>query len=249
MKRVLAILAIAACVPCAWAGELLDFRGDLAFQPEAVDRFAARAYADRLQALRLQGALDTDAALLARLHTAFDRVLPVAAEERADAARMAWEIHTCRRCGENASTLAGGRMLVGEEFVHELALDDDELAFLVAHEMAHVLCEHTREMATAARYFLDNGLHREYWDIQRELDGSIGAQLRVGFVAREQELEADRVGFILGAQAGYAPRSMLSLLEKLEPAGASSATHPDRERRVEQAREMLDTARILFQRH
>lgn len=56
-------------------------------------------------------------------------------------------------------------------------LSEDELGFLLAHEMAHVLCEHTREFATAARYFVDNGLDREYWDIQRELDASLLAKL------------------------------------------------------------------------
>ena len=33
----------------------------------------------------------------------------------------------------------------------------------------------TREFAGAARYFVDNGLGREYWDIQRELDASLPA--------------------------------------------------------------------------
>jgi predicted Zn-dependent protease len=248
MKSALAVLALVACAPFARAGELLDFREDLAFRPEAVESFAARNYVERLESLRRDGRLDGDAVLLGRLDSAFRRVIAAARDERPDAARMSWEIHTCRDCDENAAALAGGRLLFGEEFAARLALTDDELAFLLAHEMAHVLCEHTREMATAARYFLDNGLHREYWDIQHELDGSIGAQFRVAFVAQEQELEADRVGFILGARAGYEPEAMLSLLGKLEGEDAASATHPERASRLAQARTMLQTARILQER-
>jgi predicted Zn-dependent protease len=245
--RSLALLALFAC-GLARAGPLLDFREDLAFQAQAVDRFAANAYDKRLRALLASGRLDGNAPLDARLQAALQRIVGVAEEEKPGAARLAWEIHTCRECGENASALAGGRLLLGEEFVHSLALSDDELGFLLAHEVAHVLCEHTRELATAARYFLDNGLNRDYWDIQRELDDSLPAQFRVEFVAAEQELEADRVGLILGARAGFDPEAMSTLLAKLLPASANpSATHPTRARRLEHARSMLPIAKALQQ--
>jgi predicted Zn-dependent protease len=244
--RLLALLAFAVC-GLASAGPLIDFREDLAFHAQAVDRFAASAYDKRLQQLRSARHLDGDAQLAARLHAAFERIVAIAEEEKPGAARLPWEIHTCHDCGENASALAGGRLLFGEEFVASLALSDDELAFLVAHEMAHVLCEHSRELATAARYFLDNGLNRDYWDIQRELDDSLSAQYRVEFVASDQELEADRVGLILGARAGFDPDSMQALLAKILPASDSpSATHPTRARRLEQARGMLPIAKTLY---
>jgi predicted Zn-dependent protease len=158
---------------------------------------------------------------------------------------MGWEVHTCHACDESASAMAGGKLLVGEDFIARLGLSDDELAFLLAHEMAHVLAEHTREFATAARYFVDNGLRREYWDIQRELDDSLPVQYRMAFVSVQQELEADFIGCILGARAGFDPGAMLTLLEKLHPPTDSAApsSHPGREARAEQAATMLDAAR------
>ncbi|HXZ48474.1 MAG TPA: M48 family metalloprotease [Usitatibacter sp.] len=250
MKRLLAVLAMAVA-GAAGAEPLLECGTGLAFRPEAVASFAAHAYDRTLAAYRADGRLDRDPALLGRIERLVERLSAAAGSDSARAAAVHWQVHTCRRCGENASAMAGGRLMVGEEFIARLAPSDAELGYLLAHEMAHVMCEHTREFATVARYFEDNGMHRDYADIQRELDGSIGLQYRMEFVAEEQELEADRVGFFLGARAGFAPGAMMSLLAKLDPAPASSATaggHPTTGRRLAQAASMLQAAQILYAR-
>ena len=249
MKVIVAALALTAS--CIAAGEpLLDFRRDLAFRPEAVDSFAQRAYAQRLAALGADGSLDRDRALLDNLEDVMGPLREAAEAERPGSSRWNWQVHSCRRCMENASAMAGGRLLFGEEFIAHLRLTRDELGFLVAHEMAHALAEHTREFATAARYFVDNGARRDYWDIQSELDDSFAVQFRMAFVAEEQELDADRIGFILGARAGFDPSAMLSLLAKLDGGSSSGllADHPSIERRLEQAATMLQAARAVYTR-
>ena len=247
-NAVLAALACAASVEEAAAeGPLLEFPDDLAFRAQAVDAFARRAYDERIDELRAAHHLDRDAALLERLRLLLARLLPAAEVERPGSSALPWEIHTCRKCGENASSMAGGRLLFGEEFLAKLAPTDDQLGFLLAHEMGHVLAEHTREFATAARYFVDNGMNRPYWDIQDEVDGSIAVQYRMAFLAEQQELDADRIGFFLGARAGLDPPAMLSLLEKLGPAPQSAlpSTHPSADTRVEQAEAMLQAAEVV----
>lgn len=230
---------------------LLDLPGPgLAFGAEVVEAFAERAYQQRLSALRADGRLDATPTLRARLQRLLERLVRAADRERPGIARLPWEIHTCRRCGEGASAAAGGGLLVGEEFLLGLRLADDEVAYLVAHEVAHVLAEHTREFAHAARYFVDNGLRREYWDIQRELDASLPAQYRMAFIAEQQELEADRIALFLGAGAGYHPSAMASLVEKLAGAsrGAGPATHPPAERRAAQVAKGLGAAALVWSR-
>ena len=103
------------------------------------------------------------------------------------------------------------------------------------------------EFATAARYFMDNGLHRPYWDIQNELDSNLAVQLRMAFVAEQQELDADRIGFFLGARAGFDPPAMLVLLRKLGPDGSSDllSTHPTQRLRLDQATAMLQAAEVV----
>ena len=140
----------------------------------------------------------------------------------------------------------GGTILVSADFVARRALTDDELAYLLAHEMAHVLAEHTREFATAARYFMSQGMVRHYADIEQELGDNLAVLLRMSPVSVEQELAADYIGFILGARAGYAPEGMLSLLGKLAAAGAPLlGTHPTDSQRMQQASAMLESARRL----
>lgn len=64
-----------------------------------------------------------------------------------------------------------------------------------------------------------------------------------------QELDADYIGFILGAHAGFAPQAMISLLQKLGDKDPSLfGTHPTTARRLNQARTMLDAARRLATR-
>jgi len=248
MKALLATVMV-ALPGLAWGQGVLEFRHDFAFSAHEVNALAARAYGARLRTLAMAGELDADPALKARLQRIVPRLVRAAVYERPAAARLQWEIHSCRQCDENASAMAGGKLLVSADFVQRLALSDDELAYLLAHEMAHVLAQHTREFASAARYFVDNGLRRDYADIDQELSQNFSVMIRMRSVYVQQELEADYIGFILGAEAGFPPGAMISLLEKLGNGGASLvATHPTEARRLAQARSMLETARRLYAR-
>lgn len=248
MTRWLLVLLLFLPVP-GGAQPLLDFRNDLAFKTEVVEGVAGRIYTQKLRLLEADGKLDNDIDLLERLNDILGQLRVAAEYELPAAAAIRWEVHICSRCGESASAMAGGRLLFGEEFIATLAPTDDELAFMMAHEMAHVLAEHTREYATTARFFVANGLHREYWDIQRELDESIVVNLRMAHEYERQELDADFIGFILGGRAGYQPEAMLSLLRKLgadEPSFLSR--HPEEIQRMRQAQTMLESVRWIYMR-
>ena len=247
--RVAVAIVLLAVSSLASAQRVLEFRDDLRFGGTEVERSAARAFGARLRSLQRAGHLDADPALKARLQALFPRLLRAAAYERPSVSNLAWEIHTCDGCDENAMAMPGGKLLVSADFVARLSLTDDELAYLLAHEIAHVVSEHTREFATAARYFADNGLSRSYADLQGELGENLPLLLRMSAVSAQQELDADYVGFILGAHAGFLPEAMISLLEKLQSVGSSVlATHPTDASRMKQARDMLEAARRLAAR-
>jgi predicted Zn-dependent protease len=245
MKSLLIVMLVFAPGICGAQG-LLDFRTDLAFETQTVEALAERTYRVRLRALAADGRLDTNPRLLGRLHQLVAQLLAGVRIERPDAATLAWEIHTCRRCGENASAMAGGKLLISEEFIATYSFTDDELAYVLAHEMAHVLAEHTREFATAARFFVGNGRHRDYEDIQNELDESLALVLRMSPVYIQQELEADYMGFIIGARSGFDPKAMLRMLAKLDMrTGPSFAPHPPSGERSQRAEAMLQAARRI----
>lgn len=81
-----------------------------------------------------------------------------------------------------------------------LTANDDELAFAIAHEMAHVVLGHT-ERLNAARV-PRNGLFR-----------GVG---RNGRIVRETEAEADQLGGRIMLAAGYNPGRGALLLKRLE---------------------------------
>jgi len=225
------------------AQPVLSFRNDLAFDARTVDTAADRIYRRRMDKLAADGLLDSTPELLKRVHYVLGRLLAAAQYERPDAALIGWEIHICRRCDEKASAMAGGKMLVGEEFIADFDLSDDELAYVLAHEIAHVLAEHPREFATIARFFISNGQKRGYRDIQNELDESIIANLRMAPEYKQQELEADYMGFILGARSKFDPEAMLTMLRKLRvPVSSAFALHPNEAERMQQAQSMLHLA-------
>jgi predicted Zn-dependent protease len=202
-----------------------------------------------LLALREARELDPNPALKQRFQRLMVRLERAAAYELPSAGSISWEVHACRGCDENASALPGGKLLLSADFLARLALTDDELGYLLAHEMAHVLAQHTREFASAARYFVDNGTARDYADIEHELGDNLAVLLRMRYLSRQQELEADRIGFVLGAHAGLAPDAMLVLLEKLRRRESSVLDmHPPIEQRLRQARDMLDAMRRLAAR-
>ncbi len=246
MTRWLAVLCLVVS-GAAGAQPVLHFRKDLAFQAGTVNSFAARAYGDRVRKLNAEHKLDQNEALLKRVRRIVHRLRPAAAYERPAMASLGWEVHVCRRCFDNASAMAGGKLMVGEEFIARIKPTDSELAFLLAHEMGHVLAEHTREFATTARSFVGMGMKREYSDIQHEIDESLGLQLRMAPLYKRQELEADYVGLVLGCRAGFEPHAMLTLLHKLDTPGQSVVdVHPSGNQRIGQAEGLMPQAERIY---
>jgi predicted Zn-dependent protease len=108
----------------------------------------------------------------------------------------------------NAYALPGGFVFITEPLLDLCAQDRDELAFLLGHEMGHVLRGHARSQLTA-RTFLNA--------VTARLAGA-GPMLRQllnqGY-SRELELEADSDGARLAAAAGFDPRAAGRALGRL----------------------------------
>jgi predicted Zn-dependent protease len=240
---------LAACLLAVWpalaAAQLFELRRDLAFSEQEVLRASETAYRQRVESLQAAAALDRDPALAARADAILTRLLPAAAQERPGIRQLAWELHISDSADDAAAAMAGGKLLISAPFVRSLALDDDELACLLAHEMAHVVAEHARESATAALAFVSKRRYRSYADVQDELDASLSLALKLQHVQAAQELEADFIGIVLAARAGYDPAAMLSLLRKLgeEDEPAIVRTHAPASERLAQARRTLPIAR------
>jgi hypothetical protein len=125
----------------------------------------------------------------------------------------------------NAFALPGGPMYVNRGMI-EAASTEGEMAGVMAHELSHVALRHGTAQATKAqKYGLLAGILGVGGAI---LGGPIGTAAQVGAqgvgvyflkFSREYETEADLLGARIMANAGYDPRDLARMFQKIEAQG------------------------------
>jgi len=112
----------------------------------------------------------------------------------------------------NAFSLPGGYVFINDGLV-EKSSGDDELAAVIAHEIAHITARHA-----VKRYESHLGLQLASLATRKgeAIRGvGIAAQAAQLAYARQDELEADRLGVKYMKAAGFDPAAMLTFLETL----------------------------------
>jgi predicted Zn-dependent protease len=165
----------------------------------------------------------------------------------------------------NAAAAPGGKLMVfsglyeGED---RMVDDENELAAVIGHEVAHVTCRHTTEALTREAPFDILMLVAAIW-AEAEEEEDVATALSVAFVAahglwfpkysRRDEAEADAVGMMYMAKAGYdpsaAPRLWKRLYEKEGDEGWLNflSSHPTSKARYEALEKLLPEAMVIYQ--
>jgi predicted Zn-dependent protease len=240
-RRALALLAGAAAAPLAGCASLV---------PEAQERqLGEQAFGELRQEMPRSG----NAAYQLVLERVGERI--VRASE-ADIPPGQWDFVVFESDQLNAFALPGGNVGVFEGMMR-LVDGDDELAAVVGHEVGHVLARHSAERISSQQLSrLGIGVAAAalgaggYAD-PRTAQALLGAGTQYGILlpfSRGQELEADRIGMVLMAQAGYDPEAAIDFWRKMQEAGGAKPpaflfTHPADEQRIARLREYLPEAR------
>jgi predicted Zn-dependent protease len=155
----------------------------------------------------------------------------------------------------NAFAVPGGKVAVYTG-IFAPARDEAGLAVVLGHEVAHALARHPAERMSQGMLLQLGGvglgvaLGRNP-ALANQVMQAYGITAGVGVAlpfSRSQETEADRIGLILMAKAGYDPRVALELWERMEKKGGKGAppeflsTHPGYETRIQQLRSFLPEA-------
>jgi predicted Zn-dependent protease len=144
--------------------------------------------------------------------------------------RFEWEANVIADQRINAFCLPGGKIAVYSGIL-PVAQNDDQLATVLSHEIAHALAHHSNERVT------------------REESGQVNVLLNKAF-DRRQETEADHIGLFLMTFAGYDPgeavRFWVRMGRATQGAGAIPeilSDHPSDEHRVRDMERWVPMAR------
>ncbi|MEM9159718.1 MAG: M48 family metallopeptidase [Verrucomicrobiota bacterium] len=154
----------------------------------------------------------------------------------------------------NAFAMPGGKVGVFSA-IFGLCKTEDQLAAVVAHEIAHVTARHTHEQYSQAM------LNNAGGTVVGLTTGGIGslvygmdAQTRQAASSQRKESEADRIGIIYMARAGYDPQGAIDVMEKMVSleGGARmtsrNASHPSSVDRLNDLLLYLDEAKIEYEK-
>lgn len=163
------------------------------------------------------GGVDDDPAINARVQAVFAKVAPAAREMRGE---LRYEISVLKSEIPNAFSLPGGRTFITRGLI-ELLDDDDEIAGVIGHELAHTVLSHGSKafgrdlgMILFLDFLVDKVEPHQRKDAA-ELASLSYALVSTGY-SRQAENEADELGFLFAARAGYDPMGLADALEKIE---------------------------------
>ncbi|TVP80411.1 MAG: M48 family peptidase [Puniceicoccaceae bacterium] len=161
----------------------------------------------------------------------------------------------------NAFAMPGGKVAVYTGMFKVIESDDD-LAIVMGHEIAHVAAGHGNErvsqqlLAAGGAMALQLGIRERSRSEQQLIMAAYGAGATVGVIlpySRHHESEADEIGLIYAAKAGYDPRAAISFWERMEAqkTGGSPpeflSTHPSGPTRIRQLNALMPRALEIYQ--
>lgn len=148
-----------------------------------------------------------------------------------------WEILVVNEPVVNAFCLPGGKIVVFTGLLQHFRTDS-EIATIIGHEVAHAVARHAAEGVTKNLWFAILQLVLYQFVMPDVVNTMSALFLRLPF-SRRMEMEADYIGLLLMASAGYDPRVAPTVYEKLgKVTGESSmrdylSTHPSGKKRAQ----------------
>lgn len=138
----------------------------------------------------------------------------------------------------NAFAMADGTIRVNSGLMD--LMTDEELLFVIGHEMGHVVKEHSRRKVVLA--YASSALRKalasqenEVGQIARSVVGAFAEQLTNAQFSQHEERQADQYGVFFLQSEGYSMEGAVSALEKLAELARQHtflSSHPDPEARI-----------------
>lgn len=175
---------------------------------------------------------------------------------------FAWEFNVVDDPTVNAFCMPGGKVVVYTGIL-KVTQNEDALAVVMGHEIAHALAHHGNErmsqglVAQLGLTSLDLALSQQPAATRNLLMTAAGAGAQVGVMlpfSRKHESEADEIGLYLMAMAGYNPNEAAPFWSRMSSSGGSRppeflSTHPDPAKRSAQLKAMVPKAQAYARKY
>jgi len=172
-----------------------------------------------------------------------------------------WAVNLLRSSQVNAFCLPGGKIVVYTAIL-PYTKTEAGLAAVMGHEMAHAVARHgsqrllrsslAQTLLTGANFSMGNMDPQE----RQTIMAALGAGAQYGVIlpfSREQESEADEMGLLYMARAGYNPQEAISFWERMSDAGGAqppefASTHPSHGHRIQDLQAFMPKAMAEYQK-
>ncbi len=175
---------------------------------------------------------------------------------------FAWEFNVVNDPTVNAFCMPGGKVVVFTGIL-KVTQNEDALAVVMGHEVAHALANHGNERMSqmlAAQLGLTSlqvAMANKPAQTRELVLAAAGVGAQVGVLlpfSRKHESEADEIGLYLMAMAGYNPEEAAPFWGRMNRLGGANppeflSTHPDPARRSEQLKALVPRARAYAQKY
>lgn len=167
---------------------------------------------------------------------------------------FSWEFNLVKDKSVNAFAMPGGKVVIYTGLL-PVTQTEEALAVVIGHEIAHVIAQHSSErlsqqMALQYGGAIAGGLLGNSQAMQQlgQTVFGLGAQYGVMMpYARKQEYEADEIGLIVMAMAGYDPQVAVPFWTRMAQSGGGAqvpeflSTHPTDSKRIANIEKIMPT--------
>lgn len=175
---------------------------------------------------------------------------------------FAWEFNVVDDPTVNAFCMPGGKVVFYTGIL-KVTQNEDALAVVMGHEIAHALAHHGNErmsqglVAQLGLTSLQVALSQKPSQTNSLLLAAAGAGAQVGIMlpfSRKHESEADEIGLYLMAMAGYNPNEAAPFWGRMNKLGGGRppeflSTHPDPTKRSEKLKQLVPKARAYAKKY
>lgn len=245
-KLVLAALAAAVLVGCKTSP---TGRTQVAlYSDQEMSQMGQQSFAD----MKKNQKINNDPKVNAYVKCIADDVIAVLPNEYA---KQKWEVVVFEEPSANAFALPGGFIGVHTGLL-DVAVNQDQVATVLGHEVGHVIAEHSNERVSQ-NSLLQTGLQvggaaLDMGNVQYrgEIMQALGLGAQYGVIlpfSRSHESEADIIGLDLMAQAGFDPKESVTLWQNMSQAGSGGtpefmSTHPAPGNRIKELQAKMPEA-------